>query len=232
MCISFGNPSEPCCDRPIQRCEACPAIDWSANTWLWEQPAAIRARDLQGTTFAEEGLGTPGTSRRYFARYAAVRQAMQVLESAKCTWFVPYVREATLGPGDAWVPQFGWYGDLVLRDFTFDPAGPLNNQFVDGWHSSFGVLSRVREQNTEQTANGWGFRVYYVLLFPGAVTAKVDYSLGGGSFNCLGRNRFDRNMTRELPSWLTADMFPEWITVSRIAGQADPVSLPPTLSGN
>lgn len=35
MCITQFNPSEPCCDDPLQRCVACPGIDWSANTFLW-----------------------------------------------------------------------------------------------------------------------------------------------------------------------------------------------------
>ena len=38
MCITFANPSEPCCEA-VSRCRGCPEFDWSEFTWLYEHDA-------------------------------------------------------------------------------------------------------------------------------------------------------------------------------------------------
>lgn len=219
MCITFANPSEPCCSDVDRRCQACPDIDWQNYTWLWEQPQAAAQRRFLGTYPV---IGLPADTVTYDARYAALRQKMT--KGSACSWSLSGSREYFVHaynnsgnqvsdlPLNSWTfePGFLAFSITVLDDLDFPAILAAGNWFNDRWHSTDCYLKRVLINGRHEWRAGWSTG--------GSVGNAPEYVLRG-SFDCEGTNEFwrvDSISAADLPEWLTLAHFPEWIRVTRV----------------
>lgn len=197
MCITFGNPSEPCC-AGSKVCKACPAVDWSQWTWLWEQPAGqniVMPDSVFSTSNAWQNLFPDAP---YFVgRYEAVRRRMNYYSG--CLWFAMPVR-AVYGVDDT--------SDALAGN----PDGSNPNL-------PSGFLRYYQPSNTSSPQWQAGFTTGNFTIYdePGlpleAEYEATVYTLRD-RWNCRGENYFD--LDRDAAS--QPDLYPEWIKITRVSG--------------
>lgn len=189
MCISFANPTDPCCGRGRpRRCPICRGINWAENTYLYEQPAAERGIVVPFFTapawYREQYQATDGTP---IARFAAVSFRMEYLGS--CVWSNGPVR--SLIPNDS-VPAIGGTDDNLPH---LGDVRPRVHWSRTGWLHPFNFDGGTSAANMPADF----------------------YTLQSGQWDCDGVNLWIRNDAAS--PWIYPDIYPAWIRISFVPGQ-------------
>lgn len=217
MCVTFGNPSEPCCEG-VARCKKCSSIDWAQNTWRFEQPRAAAAIVYDATQSIIYEEITAAQNIRMRKRDPA---SNPYDEGRQCAWdidFIPWqaAYRSLITRSD---------GDINDQSLLVNPEhiGDDTTDYLSADAYDFGALRNERFGNRYEWVFRW--QTYYQVTSPGPDPGPqpIDFIVARyrtpDHFDCEGANVFtlDEDYLTE-QGFTLPQLLPAWIRVTRVRG--------------